>query len=370
MHPIDRRSILKTALAATVLSTVGRTAFAETVSQPGFDVQPGDWRTFDLTTAVELPSGKGGTRLWLPVPSLDNAFQRTLDNKWEGNAAKTEIVGENGARMLMAEFNPGELSPRLTLTSRVQTKSRTVAWDKPAKPQEDAGILAENLKPTSLQPTDGIVRETAERATEGAATDVEKVRALYKWIVLNCHREPKVKGCGTGDVTALLTTSELGGKCADLNGLFVAMARAVGVPARDIYGIRVAPSAFGYRELGGNPEKLTGAQHCRAEVWLSDHGWVAMDPADVLKVMRQEKPEWIKDHNDPLIAPINAGLFGNWEGNWVGFNSARDLALPGSAAGDAVPFLMYPQAENAGGRFDELAADAFKYVITAREVAS
>jgi transglutaminase-like putative cysteine protease len=75
---------------------------------------------------------------------------------------------------------------------------------------------------------------------------------------------------------------------------------------------------------------LQGAQHCRAEVYLKDHGWVAMDPADVAKVMRMETTEWIKSAQHPLIAPIHKGLFGGWEGNWIAFNTAHDVSLPHS----------------------------------------
>ena len=67
-----------------------------------------------------------------------------------------------------------------------------------------------------------------------------------------------MRGCGVGDIKAMLETGNFGGKCADLNALFVGLCRSVGIPARDIYGVRVAPSAFGYRELGGNPGKLHG----------------------------------------------------------------------------------------------------------------
>ena len=93
-----------------------------------------------------------------------------------------------------------------------------------------------------------------------------------------------------------------------------------------------------------------------------------MDPADVLKVMRQETPEWIKDTKHPLAAPVNAGLFGSWEGNWVGWNAGHDLRLPGSSAKGTLPFLMYPNGENASGSFDSLAPDSFKYSIAAREL--
>ena len=178
-------------------------------------------------------------------------------------------------------------------------------------------------------PTDGIVRQTALDATQGAKSDVEKVQRLYDWVVANTHREPKVRGCGVGDIKAMLETGNMGGKCGDINALFVGLCRSVGVPARDVYGIRLVPSAFGYRELGGNPAKLQGAQHCRAEVFLAAHGWVAMDPADVGKVMRLETGEWIKDVDHPVVAPVKKALFGGWEGNWMAFNTAHDVALPG-----------------------------------------
>ena len=44
------------------------------------------------------------------------------------------------------------------------------------------------------------------------------------------------------------------------------------------------------------------------------------------------------------------------------------VKLPGSSYKDALPFLMYPQAEDKSGLVDPLDADAFKYKITAREL--
>jgi transglutaminase-like putative cysteine protease len=229
-------------------------------------------------------------------------------------------------------------------------------------------VLKANLQPTQLLPLDGIVRKTALDATKGANSDLDKVRALYDWVVTNAHRDPKTRGCGVGDIKAMLESGNLGGKCADLNAIFVGLCRSTGVPARDIYGLRVAPSAFGYRELGANSANLKGAQHCRAEVYVKGHGWVAMDPADVLKVMRQETPDWIKDANNPVASPVNKGLFGNWEGNWVAWNTGHDVSLPNSASKQTLPFLMYPNGENSAGRFDELAPDSFRYTISAKEI--
>jgi transglutaminase-like putative cysteine protease len=218
---------------------------------------------------------------------------------------------------------------------------------------------------TKQIPTDGIVAETSSRIVAGAKSDLEKSRRIYEWIVANTFRDPKVRGCGLGDITFMLKTGNFGGKCADINALFVGLARAAGIPARDLYGIRVAPSKFGYKSLGANSETITKAQHCRAEVYLSQFGWVPVDPADVRKVALEEPPGNLPLSADKVEA-AHKTLFGAWESNWIAYNAGHDIALPGSN-GPELTFLMYPQAEVSGERRDCLDADAFKYSIMTKE---
>jgi hypothetical protein len=92
-----------------------------------------------------------------------------------------------------------------------------------------------------------------------------------------------------------------------------------------------------------------------------------MDPADVTKVAREETSEWLKvDH--PLVQAVRPKLFGGWEGNWLAYNVAHDVALPNATQGGKVPFLMYPQCETANERRDSLDPDNLKYTITTREL--
>ena len=164
----------------------------------------------------------------------------------------------------------------------------------------------------------------------------------------------------------MLAGSPLGGKCADINGLFVGLARAAGLPARDLYGIRVAPSRFGYKSLGAGSTDVTKAQHCRADVWLEGIGWTPMDAADVRKVMLEEPPTHLSA-DEPKVVAAREALIGACEGNWVAFNCAHDVALPG-ASGGPVGFLMYPEGEVGGVRLDCLDPAAFRYRIEAREI--
>src|SRR2546421_10593153 len=142
----------------------------------------------------------------------------------------------------------------------------------------------------------------------------------------------------------MLDTRYFGGKCADLNALFVGLARAVKIPARDVYGARCADSAE-FKSLGKSGD-ISKAQHCRAEFHLNGYGWVPVDPADVRKVILEEgggrKPD------DPMVLAARKRLFGSWEMNWLAYNSANDLLLPKSTRGK-MAFFMYPQCETAGG---------------------
>ena len=365
---LHRRSLIGRAAGLGLAATLPP-AFAATAPAPAtahrFAPQAGDWRSFDVTTRVELPATTGATRAWVPLPSVQTGWQVPLGDSFASNGqARIASDGAQGVRLVAVDFAGGVAQPYAEVTSRVRTQSRTLGAP---RVRDDASTLRDALQPTRLLPLDGIVRETALKATRGARGDEAKVRALYDWVVASAWREPTVKGCGEGDIRTMLETGNLGGKCADINALFVGLCRAVGVPARDVYGIRLAPSAFGYQQLGSNSGNLTGAQHCRAEVYLQARGWTAMDPADVAKVMRQETPQWIKRTDDPLIAPVFAGLYGAWEGNWMAYNTAHDVKLPGSA-GDALGFVMYPMAENADGWLDQYDPATFKYAISAREV--
>jgi transglutaminase-like putative cysteine protease len=363
---MNRRDFIQTGSIASV-----SLAFAKAERLFSQVTPPDRWRTFLVTTRVEVLKPSGTTRIWVPAAlTRETPFQRTLANTFdcEGGTAKLIESKTDALGIIAAEF-PAGVKPILTVTSRVATKDWSVDINAlGAGPQESRADLEHYLRPTKLLPTDGIVQETAAEITKGAKTDVEKARALYEWIVDNTFRNPKTRGCGTGDIRFMLESKDLGGKCADLNALYVGLARAVGLPARDVYGVRVAKSEMGYKSLGASSENVTKAQHCRAEVYLGAHGWVPVDPADVRKVVLEEPPG-NRSLDDSIVKNARARLFGSWEMNWMAYNFAHDVPLPGSN-GAPLGFLMYPQAETSDGRLDSLDPSNFKYEITSTETTS
>lgn len=367
-----RRDLLKAGILAGAAAAAPRVAWAQPTAQdrPAFAPSSGSWRSFQIVTSVEILKPEGRVQAWLPVASFTNPdWFKPADNSWTTNAAKAELVRDphSGADMLHLVWAEGEKAPRVDLTSKATTREWAVDLSKPGAPAPlSAAERQLNTAATDLIPTDGIVRQTSDRIVAGRQGDLEKVRAIFDWIVENTYRNPNTRGCGIGDIAALLKSGDLGGKCADLNALFVGLVRAQGIPARDIYGLRVASSRFGYKALGANSDLVTKAQHCRAEVHLTDFGWVPMDPADVRKVVLEEPPGQLT-LDDPKVVAARKALFGGWEGNWFAFNSAHDVVLPGYD-GAHLGFLMYPQAVSARGLLDCLDPDGFRYVIKASEI--
>ena len=359
----NRRDFLRSAVASASF------ALPNTASLLAEAAAPTDWRTFEVTMRAEILASPGATRVWLPTALIgETPYQRTLSNRFraEGGIARMIESKADALGIVAAEF-PAGAKPVLTLISQVATRNYGVDLSASTKaPKVRPAELRYFLRATELLPTDGIVKATADEITRGANTDVEKARAIYEWVVDNTFRDPKARGCGVGDIRFMLETRDLGGKCADLNALYVGLARAAGLPARDVYGIRVAKSGLGYKSLGTSSENVTKAQHCRAEVYLAAYGWVPVDPADVRKVVLEEPPG-NRRLDDDMVKKARARLFGSWEMNWIAYNFAHDVALPGSS-GAPVGFLMYPQAETAVGRLDCLDSDNFKYQITAKEL--
>ena len=367
---ISRRIALKTLVGGLALPTLGSITSAFAQSSP-------EWSTYEIVTELTLETPTGAAQAWIPLPLVLNTdYFKTIAIRPEASDPKAVIelyeTPDKQARMAWVKWDKTASNHSVKVAMLVSTCNRHLEL---ANPSPALKLSKEEqtfwTRATKYLPTDGIVKVKAQECIAllpANASDIEKAKAIYNWVVENTHRDAKTRGCGQGDVKLMLETNNLGGKCADINAVFVALARSVGVPARDVYGIRIADSARGYKSLGKSGD-ITKAQHCRAEFYAAGYGWIPVDPADVRKVILEETGGL--PANDPKVLAIREYLFGNWEMNWLAYNYDHDVVLPGSKLGKdgAIPFLMYPQAENNEGRFDSLDPDNFKYRITSRKIA-
>jgi hypothetical protein len=163
---MQRRSFLQGGAAAWALGAFPSLARAQ---QLPFDPKPGAWRTFEITTRVELQWPEGVSRAWVPVPSVEGPYQKVIGNSWSGNgAARIVSDGKYGANMVMAEWNPSEKTPVLEVVSAFATRNRAIDFSKrdPSIKPLDAPSVAFYTAPTELIQTDGIVRERAREITK------------------------------------------------------------------------------------------------------------------------------------------------------------------------------------------------------------
>jgi transglutaminase-like putative cysteine protease len=342
-----RRDFFTAIAAAGTFAALGRGALAA----------PEGWRRFEITYRINLQEQKTPARVWVPVPQDALDYQRVIDLSWR-SPVPTFVLWERTSRApIVSAAWMESTSPRdIEITAQVATRDRAGFC-----PDISAEERAEYLRPTASSPSDGIVLAKA-REIVGARTDpIEKARAIYDWIVDNTFRRAATRGCGLGNIAFMLQTGDMGGKCADINSLFVGLARAAGLPARDFFGIRAGESRVS-KSLGKSGD-ITKAQHCRAEVFIESKGWLPVDPADVRKVVLEEEVPV----DSEKVQTLRERLFGNWEMNWVGFNYARDFTLPGQKEGP-IGFLMYPYAETSGGIVDSLDPARFTYSISVKEI--
>lgn len=325
-----------------------------------------DWNHYRVTTQVDIPATNEAVQLWLPLPATRlGDYQRAQTPHWkvsDDGKAKLMLIKPYNTLVLHVTWPTTANQHSVTMTQSVSTRNRHIDLKTP--PANPVKLTAEEmalyLQPTRYLPTDGIVAKTANKIIQGRGdNNIDRAKMIYDWVVANTQRDPKTQGCGDGNVKQMLDSGNLSGKCADINALFVALARSVGIPARDAYGVRLGKSDMGFNSLGKDGD-ITKAQHCRAEFYMEGYGWIPVDPADVRKVMLEEQAGGLP-FSDPKVQKANDWMFGGWEMNWMAYNHAHDLKLPGTQ--DQAAYLMYPQAQVGDKKLDSLKPDTFKYSI-------
>src|SRR5215467_9706853 len=205
---MERRAFLKSIGVPAAGAFIGVPSFARSIAAA---TPSAGWRTFEVVARVEIADATGTPRAWLPLPLMtDTDYFKRLGDDWKGNARVARVVRDDryDAGILYVEWREGEPAPVVELTSKFATRDRAVDVNdpRPGAANESAAALKKFLEPTKLIPTDGLVLETSQDITKDAKTDVEKTRAIYEWIVDNTFRDPKVKGCGLGDIKTMLET--------------------------------------------------------------------------------------------------------------------------------------------------------------------
>jgi len=122
------------------------------------------------------------------------------------------------------------------------------------EPCRDPSAYKACLGAARLGPIDGEVKKLAMKITGGKKTVLSMARSIYDRTCSNMYRDPNTRGCGT-----CILLRNPGGKCTDISSVTIALCRVVGVPASEIFGIRLGKKA---------EEDIMEYQHCWLEFYL------------------------------------------------------------------------------------------------------
>lgn len=316
------------------------------ITEPAFAEIPAGNLTFTITPFVS--DGTRDVKLWVPYPMSDE-FQTISDMKITGNYQQSAIYRDpvSEAVYLYAVWKEPLAKPECVMSFHISQKNRKNTDLK------DSGEKYPELVLRYLESTDEIpandpeMKTIANKTITGKKGTLEKAKAIYDWVVQNTFRDPDVKGCGLASPIRTVNYCEGGGKCADISAVFVTLARAAGIPARDVYGLRLSLPKDG---------DVTSGFHCWAEFYLPGTGWVMVDPADVRKMMLVHKLE-LKDAMDWY------NFF--WGGDdlfrLVLEKNSRGVSLDGTD--QKISYFMYPAAQVDGKMLNYFDAAGFSYKV-------
>jgi transglutaminase-like putative cysteine protease len=267
---------------------------------------------FEFLYRATLPRMNDYARMWIPMPTTDS-FQ-TVEIKSIKAPGKRQILKENehGNSALFLTLSPQDSGKIVEIRFQIQRREKPVY-------EANTLYLGQYLEPERLVPTDERFSTIAEKVVEGKTGDLVRARALYDHVIDRMRYMKYGTGWGKGD--AVYACDARTGNCTDFHSYFIALSRAVGIPARFAIGASI-PSE---RNSGG-----IDGYHCWAEFYTNGTWW----PVDISE--------------GDKCSSLSTYYFGHHPANRIELSRGRDLILePGPASGP-INFLAYPVLEVAG----------------------
>jgi transglutaminase-like putative cysteine protease len=267
---------------------------------------------FEFVYQATLPQISGSARMWLPLAGSDP--YQTVEIKSIKVPGKNSTLQErdHGNKVLFLELGPEDSGKNLEIRYQVKRLEKA-AYSAPVPTPE------KYLKPDRLVPVNEDFHQIAKEVVKGKKSDLVRARALYDHVIDRMRYAKAGKAWGKGD--AIYACNARTGNCTDFHSYFIALARAVGIPARFAIGAAI-PSE---RNDGG-----VDGYHCWAE-FFADDKWRPVDISEGDK-----------------YSTLATYYFGHHPANRFELSRGRDLVVePGPASGP-INFLAYPVLEIGG----------------------
>ena len=264
---------------------------------------------FEFTYQATLPEFSTSARMWIPIPSSD-AFQ-TIEVMTIDVPGSHEILIDNrfGNKVLFVELDSSDSGAPLLLKFAVQRHEKS-AYNDSTTP--DVYLASDRMVPNN----DMFKQIATDVLVDKNGGDLVKARALYDHTIDTMRYAKFGNEYGNGD--AMFACDSARGNCTDYHSYFIALSRAVGIPARFAIGAAVPAN----RDDGG-----IDGYHCWAEFYAEGKWW----PVDISEADK--------------YTSLSTYYFGHNPANRVEFSHGRDLVVePGPESGP-INFLAFPLLE-------------------------
>jgi transglutaminase-like putative cysteine protease len=264
---------------------------------------------FEFTYQATLPEFSTSARMWIPIPSSD-AFQ-TIEVTTIDVPGSHEILIDNrfGNKVLFVELDSSDSGSPLLLKFAVQRHEKS-AYNDSTTP--DVYLASDRMVPNN----DMFEQIATDVLVDKNGGDLVKARALYDHTIDTMRYAKFGNEYGNGD--AMFACDSARGNCTDYHSYFIALSRAVGIPARFAIGAAVPAN----RDDGG-----IDGYHCWAEFYAEGKWW----PVDISEADK--------------YTSLSTYYFGHNPANRVEFSHGRDLVVePGPESGP-INFLAFPLLE-------------------------
>lgn len=228
---------------------------------------------------TEIPAGTKSVKWWIAIPQ-DDRFQQVLDLNVVSTPGTWRIVREpdHGNRFLLVETStPAADSLDAKVEFTLRRNSVFVEID-PSKvgtiSEAQRGLFVDELRQDA--PHMSVTKRIAKMAADTCKnetniyTQAQQLLGVVADYADHYSKDPTKPKCGIGDAEDCMTNA--GGCCTDMHSMFIALARARGIPARLQMGYRL-------REQNAGKEVDPGYR-CWAEYFVPNYGWV---PADIVE---------------------------------------------------------------------------------------
>lgn len=223
-----------------------------------------------------LPADAKSVRVWFWVPE-DTTDQKVLEMSVQSAPEGWRFTRDrtHGSRFLYAECDPSKTAPKIETTFKFRRRAAGGDIDASKTRPLDAAELAtfaEELRTDEkhMQVTD-TMRKAADNVCGDERNPVLAAQRIVEFVRLKSDHYlvhgPKPKGKCLGDAEECMAGA--GDCCTDQHALFIAMARARGIPCRLHFGSRLQEKNLGKTHDPG--------YRCWVTFFAPGLGWIPLD---------------------------------------------------------------------------------------------